>query len=373
MHDELRRSKPYHLFRTYGDGLSPKEIESFFKRDTVQAYAFYSRDREDKLEKELSERERFKKTLVIAKNLFLSFLLKLTPARRLFYGAAIVLFFWGLFGTDGWVKIGLSFVILNLLLALELADKLLAKDELEIARSIQFSLQPTEKPRLERLNLASHYQPAREVGGDYYDFSLVGENRFTLILGDVSGKGMPAALYAMKLQSLFELLGKTSLGPKEMLVEMNEVICEKIRRNYFITAVVGVLDFANDELSLARAGHNLPLYFSAATETATWLNPKGLGIGMRKNPDFSTLLEETTLSLRAEDLLLFYTDGITEAMNRSDQEFGYERLERVLTENAHRSVDEIKERLLWQVTRFTQGVPLADDATLVIAKIAGEA
>jgi sigma-B regulation protein RsbU (phosphoserine phosphatase) len=366
--DEIKKSKPYGLIRNYGDGMSSKEIESFLKRETLQAYDFYSRDQKKSPSEKLSDDKKFERGLVVAKNLFLSFLMKLTPARRLFYVVALVSFLWGLYETS-WLMMGVSFVILNLLLALELADKLLAKGELEIARSIQVSLQPKVNPQLERLMLSSHYQPAREVGGDYYDFALLGENRFTLILGDVSGKGMPAALYAMKLQALFELLGKTRLGPKDMLVEMNDVFCEKIRRDYFITAVVGMMDFSKDQLALARAGHNLPIHFDASKEAVSWLNPKGLGIGMTKNPDFKALLEERTLSLGSEDLLLFYTDGITEAMNPQDQEFGNQRLERVLVENAHRSVDEIKERLLWSVTRFTEGAPLADDATLVIAKM----
>ena len=118
------------------------------------------------------------------------------------------------------------------------------------------------------------------MGSDYYDFFQNGDDRLTLILGDVSGKGMPAALYAMKLQGLFELLGKTDAGPKEMLVEMNSVFSQRMRNNYFITALVGVLDFEKKQLSIARAGHNLPLYFHAATGETTWLNPNGLGIGM---------------------------------------------------------------------------------------------
>ncbi len=365
----LKRSEPYHMVHTYGRGLSRKEIEGFVKRDTVQTYAFYSRETPKKPEEDASKAGGLKRAFALAKDVFVSFLMKLTPARRLAYGIALVLFVWGFFDMDWWIKIGASFLLLNLLLAMELADKLAAKDELEIARAIQFSLQPEAKPKIRHVMISSHYQPAREVGGDYYDFSQVGEQWFTLIMGDVSGKGMPAALYAMKLQALFELLGKTRVGPKEMLIEMNEVICEKIRRNYFITAVVGVMDFEKKNLRLARAGHNLPLYFNAATETTRWLKPEGIGIGMKKNPAFGHILEETTIPLGAGDLLLFYTDGIPEAMNSQDQEFGYERIEQVVARNAHLGVEQIKEQLLGQVNDFTQGTPMADDATLVIAKI----
>jgi len=370
-HEEMRKSKPYQLIRTYGEGMVPKDLETSLKQDTAQAYAFYTRDQEKPPEKELPRKDQAERTLILARDLFLSFLMKLTPVRRLLYVISTVTFVWALVNSSWWLGVG-AFVILNFLLALELADKLVTKDELEIARSIQLSLQPEQKPELKRLKLSCHYQPAKEVGGDYYDFASMGDERFTIIIGDVSGKGMPAALYAMKLQALFELLGKTSIGPREMLVEMNEVICEKIRRNYFITAVVGIVDFEENKLTLARAGHNLPLHFSSTTGATSWLNPPGLGIGMRKNPDFGDILEQTTVSLCADDLLLFYTDGITEAMNRQDQEFGTERLERILLENAHRDVDEIKERLLWHLAKFTAGAPMADDATLVIARILGD-
>ncbi len=370
-HEELRKSKPYQLIRTYGEGMGPKDLETSLKQDTAQAYAFYTRDQEKPPEKPLPRKDQAERTFILARDLFLSFLMKLNPVRRLLYVISAVTFVWALVNSSWWLGGG-AFVILNFLLALELADKLVTKDELDIARSIQLSLQPEEKPEVERLRLSCHYQPAKEVGGDYYDFASLGDERFTLILGDVSGKGMPAALYAMKLQGLFELLGKTSMGPREMLVEMNEVICEKIRRNYFITAVVGMVDFEENKLTLARAGHNLPLHFCSVKGTTNWLNPPGLGIGMKKNPGFGDILEQTTVSLRDDDLLLFYTDGITEAMNRQDQEFGTERMERVLVENAHRDVNEIKERLLWHVAKFTAGAPVADDATMVIARILGD-
>jgi sigma-B regulation protein RsbU (phosphoserine phosphatase) len=368
-HARLKTTEPYHMVHTYGRGLSRKEIEGFVKRDTLQTYSFYSRETRKRPEEASSKVGGLKRVFAIAKDVFVSFLLKLTPARRLAYVIALVLFIWGFFEVDWWIKVGASFLLLNLLLAMELADKLTAKDELEIARAIQFSLQPDGKPKLKHVMISSHYQPAREVGGDYYDFSQIGEQWFTLIMGDVSGKGMPAALYAMKLQALFELLGKTKVGPKEMLVKMNEVICEKIRRNYFITAVVGVMDFEKKNLRLARAGHNLPLYFNAATGTTSWLKPQGIGIGMKKNPAFGQILEEITIPLGVEDLLLFYTDGIPEAMDPQDQEFGYERIEQVVARNAHLSVEQIKEQLLGQVSDFTRGTPMADDATLVIAKI----
>ena len=346
------------------------EMHALVRRDSAKAYSFYQQgdDQADKRPAKGISRQ-----LSIVKAVFLSFLRRLSPARRLSYLAAVVAFVWGYFQED-WAGALVSFFVLNFLLALALAEKLLTKDELEIARTIQFSLYPVTNPKLKHLDVASYFQPAHEVGGDYYDFALDGNRRFTVILGDVSGKGIPAALYAMKLQALFELLGKGSLGPKQMLVEMNDVISERIERNYFfiiiiiITAVVGVLDLPNKRLLLARAGHNHPLHYSAETKTTQWLKPSGVGIGMGKGSSFDEFLEETELALTTGDVLLFYTDGVSEAMNAANEMFGYEKLERVLKENVHLPASQIKEKLLGAVDQFRQGTPFADDATLVVTK-----
>jgi sigma-B regulation protein RsbU (phosphoserine phosphatase) len=173
----------------------------------------------------------------------------------------------------------------------------------------------------------------------------------------------------MKLQALFELLGKSALGPKKMLVEMNEVISERIERNYFITAIVGVIDFQERKLTLARAGHNHPLHFSPRTGQATWLNPNGVGIGMKTNPGFEGLLEEIRVPLETGDVLVFYTDGIPEAMNPKSEPFGYSRLEGTLSASCHLPADDIKKELLKRLDSFRQGEDLSDDVTLVVAKI----
>jgi len=340
------------------------EMHALVRRDSAKAYSFYQQE-DDQADKRPAKG--ISRQLSIVKAVFLSFLRKLSPARRLSYIAAVVAFVWGYFQND-WAGALVSFFVLNFLLALELAEKLLTKDELEIARTIQFSLYPVTNPKLKHLDVASYFQPAHDVGGDYYDFAIDGNRRFTVILGDVSGKGIPAALYAMKLQALFELLGKSSLSPKQMLVEMNDVISERIERNYFITAVVGVLDLQKKRLVLARAGHNHPLHYSAETRTTRWLKPSGVGIGMGKRASFDGFLEETELALATGDVLLFYTDGVSEAMNAANEMFGYEKLEQVLKENVHLPASQIKEQLLASVDQFRQGTPFADDATLVVTK-----
>jgi serine phosphatase RsbU (regulator of sigma subunit) len=338
------------------------DFDTHLRRDSRKVYDFY----QDGLGPE--QKSRKGRYFSRGKAFFLSFLRKLTPARRISYLAGLGLFLLG-FYDDSWLHATAGFLVLNFLLALELAEKLLTKNELEIARAIQFSLYPVGSPHLPHLEIASHFEPAHEVGGDYYDFSLEGTRRFTVILGDVSGKGIAAALYAMKLQALFELLGKSAPGPKRMLVEMNDVISERIERNYFITAVVGVVDFQERKLVLARAGHNHPLHFCARTGRATWLNPNGVGIGMKTNPGFEGLLEEMRVPLETGDVLVFYTDGIPEAMNPKSEPFGYGRLEGALAAASHLPAEGIKKELLKSLESFRQGEDFSDDVTLVVAKI----
>jgi sigma-B regulation protein RsbU (phosphoserine phosphatase) len=341
------------------------ELDTLVRRDSRKAYDFY----QDATEEGGKPRSRGIRSYVsTGKALFLSFLRKLNPARRISYLVGLGMFLWG-FWVDDWMRAVVGFFVLNFLLALELAEKLLTKNELEIARAIQFSLYPVGNPRLPHLDIASHFQPALEVGGYYYDYALQGTRRFTVILGDVSGKGIAAALYAMKLQALFELLGKSPLGPKEMLIEMNDVISERIERNYFITAVVGVVDFHEQKLVLARAGHNHPLHFSARTGTASWLKPNGVGIGMKTSPGFEGLLEEIRVPLESGDILVFYTDGVTEAMNPASEPFGYGRLEAMLAASSHLPADGIKKELLKRLESFRHGREFGDDVTLVVAKI----
>lgn len=363
--EKLKRSELARSLRSQGRGLGLDEIDALVRRDSRRAYTYY---RSDGPEEASLPRKGPRRQWMLGKAAFLSFVRKLTPARRLSYLLGLGAFAWG-FLHDDWSGAVLGFAALNFLLALELAEKLLTKDELEIARAIQFSLYPARNPKLPHLDLASHFQPAHDVGGDYYDYALDGTSRFTLILGDVSGKGIPAALYAMRLQALFELLGKSAAGPKAMLVEMNDVISERLERSYFITAVVGVVDFRTGRLLLARAGHNHPLHFRARGGTTKWLGPDGVGLGMKKGASFGGFLEEADVEVAKGDVLLFYTDGISECMNGKGEPFGYDRLEAILRATADRPAEEIKEQVLRSLDAFRKTEPLADDATLVVAKL----
>jgi sigma-B regulation protein RsbU (phosphoserine phosphatase) len=355
------------FYQLYTSGLSTSEIERLLKRETVDVFSYYKRGI-GSTEKTTARDKLPKKPLRVAKAIFLSFLMKLTPARRLFYGVAFVLFAFALI-VSNWSHAIFAFLILNFLLALELADKLVAKDELEIARDIQIGLQPEQNPQIKGLDIATYYQPAKEVGGDYYDFLKIDGHKLVVIVGDVSGKGMPAALYAVKLQGLVELLAEKLDSPKQILEEINKIMILRLKKKYFITAVVAVLDLKNKTMRLARAGHNPPLYFNAITEKAIWLKPNGIGIGLENNPNFKDKLNEKRIALASGDLFLFYTDGVTEVMNRAKVEFGEARLGKFVLENAHLDAEEFKNKLVEKINGFSKKALLDDDATLVVVKI----
>ncbi|MFQ5823170.1 MAG: PP2C family protein-serine/threonine phosphatase [bacterium] len=355
------------FYQLYTSGLNRSEVERLLKRDTVDVFSYYKRG--IRSTKKVIAQDKFpKKQLQVAKDIFLSFLMKLTPARRFFYGIAFVLFILAL-GVSNWSYALFVFLILNFLLALELADKLVAKDELEIARDIQISLQPEKMPHIKGLDISTYYQPAKEVGGDYYDLIKIDDHKLVVIVGDVSGKGMPAALYAVKLQGLVELLAKNRNSPKQILEEINEIITHRLKKQFFITAVVAIFDLKEKTLRLARAGHNPPMYFKSLTNQAVWLNPKGIGIGLEKNPNFKSKLNEKVVSVTPGDLFVFYTDGVTEVMNGAKVEFGEIRLGKFVIENAHLDVELFKEKLVEKLKGFAQKALLDDDATVVVVKV----
>jgi len=354
----------YHLYTT---GLSRSEIERLLKCESADVYSFYRRGGA-----KLPDQGFPLKQCRVVRELFISFVMKLTPARRFFYGIAVLLFCLALL-TAQWRYASLAFITLNLLLAFEVADKMLAKDELEIAREIQIGLQPESHPEVGCLDISAFYQPAREVGGDYYDIARLDAHHIAVIIGDVSGKGMPAALYAVKLQGLFESLTSLLTSPKDILVRMNESIRGRLQKTYFMTAVLTIIDTESGHLCLARAGHNAPMYYNARRQEVTVLKPSGLGIGLACGSVFEAELTEKEISLTHDDIMVLYTDGIVEAMNARREQFGEERLARLIAANSALSAQKLQEKIVDELSIFCNRTLLDDDATLVVIKKNGSA
>jgi sigma-B regulation protein RsbU (phosphoserine phosphatase) len=255
----------------------------------------------------------------------------------------------------------------------EQAEKQRLEEELRIARQIQMSLLPQEAVSHPGLRIAALCLPATEVGGDYYDLLPLSESRLGVLVADVSGKGTSAALYMAELKGLVLSLSRIYDSPARLLGEANRILAANMDPRSFVTMAYAVVDTAAGTMRYARAGHNPILHFEATTGRTRMLAPPGLGLGMDAGGRFEEILEEVELPLHSGDVFLFFTDGLTEAMNERSELFGESRL-RELMEGVGGAgqgtpVAELKERILAEIRRFVGGAAPQDDMTLVILKV----
>jgi len=361
-----RVKKIQKFFYFYTSGLNHKEIEHLLKKDTVDAFSYFKA--KTKIAEQSPKRSSAGTFFYMGKEIFISFMMQLTPARRFFYGLGFAGFLIGLIKADSLLLLG-SFIVLNLLVALELVDKLTTRDELEIAREIQLNLQPIQIPESPLLSIATFYRPARVVGGDFFDIVQPNDDRMISIVGDVSDKGISAALYAAYTQSMFQSFSQTGLSPSDIFQNINDLISKRLREGDFITAVIAFFNLTENSVTIARAGHNWPLYYCAQTRTIAELKPKGMSIGLVENEQFSDYLEEEKIYLSQGDLLLLYSDGVTEATNSQNRMFETSGLKSVISESAHESSDIIIGQINSRLHQFVQSDELQDDATMVAIKM----
>jgi sigma-B regulation protein RsbU (phosphoserine phosphatase) len=354
------------FYALYTSGLNRREIEQLLKKDTLEAFSYYKR--KTSIQEQTGTGRSSRKTLFVVKEIFISFIMKLTPARRLVYGIGMVGFVWGLIQAHFGLIIA-SFLVINFLLALELADKLTTRDELEIAREIQTNLQPAFIPELRLLSIAAYSKPAHIVGGDFYNILQPDEKRVIGILGDVSDKGISAALYAAYFQSMFESLADKEVPPAHLMCHLNELISKRLREGDFITAVIALFDLTEKSVTIARAGHNWPLYYHADSRTISELKPKGMSIGVMGNRQFLDSIEEQKIYLKTGDMLLLYSDGVSEATAPDNRMFDMAGLKSAITESAHQSSQDIIQCINRRLSGFVQADELQDDATMMAIKV----
>jgi serine phosphatase RsbU (regulator of sigma subunit) len=258
-------------------------------------------------------------------------------------------------------------------LLVEQDEKRRLEQELQIARDIQMSLLPHGALKAPGMALAAYCAPAREVGGDYYDFFPLSEGRVGLLIADVSGKGTSAALYMAELKGLMLSLSRIHTSPRALLIDANEIIKYHLDSRSFITMTYAVIDREAGTLTCARAGHTPLLRVSSGggVPRVEVLAPDGMVLGL--NVDcaglFERYLEELTLPVAAGDLFLFFTDGVCEAMDANGESFGEPRLVALMGESPDRTPEAIRDRLVSEVAAFVQGQPQHDDLTLVVLKI----
>ena len=255
------------------------------------------------------------------------------------------------------------------------AEKKRLEEELRIARQIQMSLLPRGQLDMPGLGVTALCVPAREVGGDYYDFFPLGPGRLGVLIADVAGKGTSAALYMAELKGVIMALSQTYQSPRQLLIEANRILCDNLDSRSFITMTYAVIDLVNGVMTYARAGHTPLIYLpgpSATTQGAQILIPSGMVLGLRIDgaaAKFDALLEEKQIPLHTGDVLVFYTDGITEAMNTESDLFGDSRLSQIVEEHGHLDSGELRERILREIEAFVGTADQHDDMTMILIKI----
>jgi len=250
--------------------------------------------------------------------------------------------------------------------ALETRDRLVAvKQELDMARDVQMSLQPKEIPDSETHDIKAVILPAREVGGDLYDFFYIDESRIALVIADVSGKGVPAALFTTVTRALLRATSSKDYStPAECLTRVNELLCESNPSCIFITLFFGVLDIRNGELHYSNAGHNPPRLLQADSQIEVVPQTRNIVLGIQPGHTYNN----DQIQLRPGDTLFLYTDGITEAENLQDEEFTESRLDEKLAGLAGASAERVATEIVDAVQEFVGDAPQSDDITCVVAR-----
>jgi serine phosphatase RsbU (regulator of sigma subunit) len=253
----------------------------------------------------------------------------------------------------------------------ETAEKERLEQELRIARSIQMSLLPQGPLQVPGLALTSHCEPAREVGGDYYDYIQIDADRVGLLIADVSGKGTSAALYMAELKGIILSLSQRHTSPRQLLINANQIISRHLDTRSFITITYAVVDLRAQTLTYARAGHCPLIYVPgpyADSREARILMPDGMVLGLQIDDGqmFERYLEESSVPLGPGDIFLFYTDGMSEAMNAEGECFGDARLAELLRQHADLAPGEIRERILREVQAFAGSEVQQDDMTMLL-------
>jgi sigma-B regulation protein RsbU (phosphoserine phosphatase) len=254
----------------------------------------------------------------------------------------------------------LAATVLFFLLTLELRDKLTLKGDLEVARQIQFGLLPFEPYDKDGISIVSAMRPANTVGGDYFDTIELGERRLAITVGDVAGKGMPAALLMALLQGSLRTLLSAGLRGGELVAKLNAHLCTNIPSNRLITLFYGELDAATGRLDYVNAGHNPPFLMPAGGPPAR-LGANAMALGITTETDFASM----TVDLDPGDRLVLYTDGVTEAEDTKDREYGEARLEAWLQANREETGRRLIDGVIAEVLEHCGAARPRDDMTLM--------
>jgi serine phosphatase RsbU (regulator of sigma subunit) len=379
-----RRRQLHDFVETYTRDLKAEDLRRLFTRDTREAYRFFARHIDAT---GLDALPWHRRALAYLKLLFLAFTMKLSPARRMVYGASLLFAAFGLLNLfrstrfleapignvtvilpglmlpEGTGSFLIAFALMNLLVLLEVADRLSLKNDLEIARQIQQAMLPSglfSAPGVETVGLS---RPANTVGGDFYDILPLEDGRLVVAVGDVAGKGSPAALLMALLLAMMRTLVDERLEPAELVTRLNVQVSRHAPGTRFITLFYGVYDARSGELTYVNAGHMPPLVLRSSGAFDR-LSEGGMALGMFGQ---STYVTGRTV-LQPEELLAVYSDGITEAENPAGQPFDEQGLGSTLVANRLDDISAIGTAVVRAVEQYTADTRLADDLTILLLR-----
>jgi sigma-B regulation protein RsbU (phosphoserine phosphatase) len=235
--------------------------------------------------------------------------------------------------------------------------------EIAIARRIQKTFLPSGNPKIEGFDIAGLNIPSAEVGGDYYDFIPIVENQYGIAIGDVSGNGIPASLIMAAFRASLKAEIRNNFAIRAILSKVNNLLFESIERDRYVTAAYGVLDCKNKIFTFSNAGHNPPVLIRDSGELQ-YLSEGGMALGIFANSTY----EENSIFLKSGDIILFYTDGVTEAKDEDDIEFGERKLIDAAIESKNKPAIKIIEHIIEDIKKFKKDSEFYDDLTLIVLK-----
>jgi serine phosphatase RsbU (regulator of sigma subunit) len=381
-----RTSRLSDFFDSYTKDLTAEDLQRLFTRDTRDAYKFLTRGRDADA---LARMKWHRRVIAEIRILFFAFTMKLSPARRVVFGVSLLLAFIGLvnlfrgigiievvrlplvggvgvigpeFRAGTWSML-FAFALMNLLVLLEVADRLSLKNDLEIARDIQQAMLPAGLFRAPGVETYGMSRPANTVGGDFYDVLPLEDGRVVVAVGDVAGKGSPAALLMALLLAMMRTLVDEKLEAADLVTRLNKQVCRHAPGSRFITFFYAVYEPLTGALTYVSAGHMPPLLVRR-DGTCEPLSEGGIALGMFEQSTYST----GQALLQPDDLLAVYSDGITEAEDPAGRPFDEIGLETTLKAGARDTLTGIGTAVVRAVERHTDDTRFADDLTILLLR-----
>jgi sigma-B regulation protein RsbU (phosphoserine phosphatase) len=258
-----------------------------------------------------------------------------------------------------------SYALGSAIIHAEVHEKRRLEAELSQASEIQRILLPKSDPELSDYRMAATYRPARHVSGDYYDYVKVDEDHYGVAIADVCGKGIAASLIMAMCRSSLRSNCRGNLDPASVLHRVNKSIYPDIREDMFVSFLYLILERGSETLSIANAGHEPPLIRRSKNGEVEVCKVPGLAVGVDKGPVFERVVKDQELNLEIGDILILYTDGLIEAMDRNGEEFGFEQFQECFKNASGTTADEVLDSIMKELESFTAGTSATDDITLI--------